>query len=282
MVVLKRVPSRAYTARAILDPISLNELFPNLKELGGQLNQLVTGYSEDDRDRRKPHAQHVPLACFHNHGNGIVSLGAVVRWLAGREPMPDHLLPVLRLAAEVLYKRRRLGRYGPRAPGRWQGWRFHRELSSAWHELHAKYNHLRRGLRGHLAQAIANYKLISAERPAELRHRHVGFWRSICAPHAGPEWRNTTGYRSKKTPTAALHVPPRENNQTGLVVGLTMKNPWLSPFGGVPARKTHLNIRWWFSRERPAPAGQRISCRRAGDHRRRPARCPRRRSGGAG
>src|SRR6201992_4085204 len=69
---------------AVIDPIALNELIPDWKEKGAPLDTPVT----DDRfyflgpagEIRLPNFAMPPL--MHNHGNYIVSLGNVCRWLA--------------------------------------------------------------------------------------------------------------------------------------------------------------------------------------------------------
>jgi electron-transferring-flavoprotein dehydrogenase len=90
---------------AIMDPIALNELFPNWKELGAPLNQPVTGdiflMTSETGATRTPNM--LLPACFHNHGNYIVSLGAVVRWMAQQaENLGVEIFPGF-AAAEVLY-----------------------------------------------------------------------------------------------------------------------------------------------------------------------------------
>src|SRR5689334_16376156 len=68
---------------AVMDPRALGELIPDWKEKGAPLNAPVT------RDRflflREKGAFETPAfllpACFQNHGNYVVSLGNVTRWL---------------------------------------------------------------------------------------------------------------------------------------------------------------------------------------------------------
>ena len=68
---------------AVIDPIALNELIPNWKELGAPLNTAV---SKDDflilsehKSWQVPHKLLPPL--MSNEGNYIASLGDVCRWL---------------------------------------------------------------------------------------------------------------------------------------------------------------------------------------------------------
>ena len=76
-------PGAHILSGAVMDPIALNELFPNWKELGAPLNQPVTGddvlFLSETGSRRTPNFL-VP-DCFHNEGNYVISLGNVCRWL---------------------------------------------------------------------------------------------------------------------------------------------------------------------------------------------------------
>ena len=69
---------------AVVDPIALNELFPDWKERGAPLNQAVIDdkvlfLAEDGGTATTP-AWIVP-ECFHNHGNYVVALGSLVKWM---------------------------------------------------------------------------------------------------------------------------------------------------------------------------------------------------------
>jgi electron-transferring-flavoprotein dehydrogenase len=69
---------------AVIDPIGLNELFPDWKEKGAPLETPVT----DDRflylgpRRLDPRPNFLMPPLMNNHGNYIASLGNVCRWLA--------------------------------------------------------------------------------------------------------------------------------------------------------------------------------------------------------
>src|SRR5450759_1934175 len=68
---------------AVLDPRAITELFPQWKELGAPLNQPVTEdhfmFLSQSSSVRVP--DWMLPACFKNHGNYVVSLGNVCRWL---------------------------------------------------------------------------------------------------------------------------------------------------------------------------------------------------------
>jgi electron-transferring-flavoprotein dehydrogenase len=90
---------------AVMDPIAMNELIPDWKEKGAPLNTPVT----EDRflmltetgGMRIPGFMMPPL--LNNHGNYIISLGNVCRWLAQQaEALGVEIFPGF-AAAEVLY-----------------------------------------------------------------------------------------------------------------------------------------------------------------------------------
>src|SRR4029453_18147941 len=77
-------PGAHILSGAIIDPIALNELLPNWKELGAPLHQPVTSdlfmFLSENGSLTTP--EFLLPDCFKNHGNYIVSLGNVVKWLA--------------------------------------------------------------------------------------------------------------------------------------------------------------------------------------------------------
>ena len=90
---------------AIMDPKALTELIPDWKAKGAPLNQPVTDdayiFLSKKSGFRVPNPLLPPVA--HNHGNYIVSLGAVTKWLAEQaEALGVEIFPGF-AAAEVLY-----------------------------------------------------------------------------------------------------------------------------------------------------------------------------------
>ena len=77
-------PGAHILSGAVLDPIALNELFPDWKALGAPLNQPVTDeammFLSETTGYRTPNV--LLPQCSQNQGNSIISLGALTRWLA--------------------------------------------------------------------------------------------------------------------------------------------------------------------------------------------------------
>src|SRR5438270_7536631 len=87
---------------AVFEPRALNELFPDWRERAAPLNTPATDdgflYLTTNRALRLP-----PPPQMHNHGNYIISLGNLCRWLAGQaEALGVEIYPGF-AAAEVLY-----------------------------------------------------------------------------------------------------------------------------------------------------------------------------------
>ncbi|MDO9198241.1 NAD(P)/FAD-dependent oxidoreductase, partial [Rhodoferax sp.] len=98
-------PGAHILSGAIMDPQALTELFPKWKEMGAPLNQPVTddawSFLGETSGFRTPNF--LLPECAQNHGNYIISLGALTRWLAEQaENLGVEIFPGF-AAAEVLY-----------------------------------------------------------------------------------------------------------------------------------------------------------------------------------
>src|SRR5690349_4478022 len=90
---------------AVIDPIGINELIPDWKEKGAPIETQVTDdqflWLTKSGSLRFPNFSLPPL--MNNHGNYIVSLGEVCRWLGQQaEALGVEIYPGF-AAAEVLY-----------------------------------------------------------------------------------------------------------------------------------------------------------------------------------
>ena len=153
---------------AVMDPKALSELLPDWKERGAPLNTAVS----EDRVLflTESKAYQTPgfllPACFENHGNYVISLGNVVRWLGQQaEALGVEIFPGFP-AAEILYteegavKGVATGNMGVKRDGQ-PGPDFQLGM-----ELHAKYTLFAEGSRGHLGkQLIAKYDLAKGKDP---------------------------------------------------------------------------------------------------------------------
>ncbi|RZL88431.1 MAG: electron transfer flavoprotein-ubiquinone oxidoreductase [Variovorax sp.] len=244
-------PGAHILSGAIMDPRALYELLPDWEELGAPLNQPVTRDTflmlSETGATRTPNFL-LPKN-FENHGNYIVSLGNVVRWLAQQAEGLGVEIFAGFPAAEVLYtddgKVRGVatGNLGIGKDGE------PTENFQLGMELHAKYTVFAEGSRGHLGrQLIAKYKLDEGKDPQSYGIGIKELWEIDPARHEPGLAVHTAGWPLPSDTYGGSFVYHAENNQLiiGYVVGLDYKNPHLSPFEEFQRFKTHPNIRWYF------------------------------------
>jgi electron-transferring-flavoprotein dehydrogenase len=243
---------------AVMDPIAMNELFPNWKELGAPLNTPVT---EDrililtEKKAYKTPNWMVPPA-FHNHGNYVISLANVVRWLGQQaEALGVEIFPGFP-AAEILYNDD--GSVKGVATGN-MGVDRHGKPTDAFQlgmELHAKYTLFAEGSRGHLGkQLMAKYDLNKGKDPQAYSIGIKELWEIDPKMHQPGLVIHTTGWPLGTDTVGGSFLYHLENNQVvvGYVVSLAYENPWLSPYEEFQRYKTHPAIRGFFE------GGKRIS-----------------------
>jgi electron-transferring-flavoprotein dehydrogenase len=243
---------------AIMDPRALTELIPNWKELGAPLNTEVT----EDRfllltESKAYQAPGFMLPnCFENHGNYVISLGNVVRWLGQQaEALGVEIFPGF-AAAEVLYnddgsvKGIATGNMGVKRDGE-AGPDFQLGM-----ELHGKYTLFAEGARGHLGkQLIAKYDLNKGKDPQSYGIGIKELWEIDPAKHQPGLVVHTSGWPLDSKTYGGSFLYHMENNQVmvGYVVGLNYENPYLSPYEEFQRYKTHPAIKTFFE------GGKRIS-----------------------
>ena len=243
---------------AVMDPIALNELFPNWKELGAPLNTPVTEDQVLFLTETKSYATPgfmVPKS-LTNHGNYIISLANVTRWLGQQaENLGVEIFPGFP-AAEILYnedgsvKGVATGNMGVKRDGE-PGPDFQLGM-----ELHAKYTFFAEGSRGHLGrQLMAKYDLNKGKDPQVYGIGIKELWEIDPAKHKPGLVIHTAGWPLPTDTYGGSFLYHLENNQVavGYVVGLSYQNPYLSPYEEFQRYKTHPAIRGYFE------GGKRIS-----------------------
>ena len=229
---------------AVMDPRAMNELFPDWKERGAPLNQPVTG--DDVLTLTETGARRIPdwlvPRNFHNHGNYVVALGHVVKWLAEQaEALGVEIFPGFS-AAEVLYDEQ--GRVKGVATGN-QGIGKDGEPTAAFQlgmELHGKYTVFAEGARGHLGkQLLAKYALSEGKDPQSWAIGVKELW-EVAPEKAKPGLVvHTAGWPMDRSAFGGGFLYHLEGNKVtlGFVVGLDYAKPYLSPFEEMQRWKTH-------------------------------------------
>ena len=243
---------------AVMDPIALNELIPDWKEKGAPLNTPVTEdqvlFLTATKAIKTPNFM-VPKM-LTNHGNYVISLANVTRWLGQQaESLGVEIFPGFP-AAEVLYnedgsvKGVATGNMGVKRDGE-PGADFQLGM-----ELHAKYTLFAEGSRGHLGkQLMAKYDLNKGKDPQTYGIGIKELWEIDPAKHKPGLVIHTAGWPLDNDTYGGSFLYHLENNQVavGFVVGLAYQNPYLSPYEEFQRYKTHPSIRHFFE------GGKRIS-----------------------
>ncbi|MCK2087933.1 electron transfer flavoprotein-ubiquinone oxidoreductase [Thauera aromatica] len=233
---------------AVMDPKALTELFPDWKERGAPLNTAVTEdkvlFLTETGARQAPNG--LLPDCFINHGNYIVRLGNVVKWLGEQaEALGIEVYPGF-AGAEVLYDGHGavkgvatgdmgLNRDGTPGPHHQPGM-----------ELHAKYTLFAEGCRGHLGKQLeAKFKLRDGVDPQTYGIGIKELWEVKPENHRPGLVVHTAGWPMDNATYGGGFVYHLEDNlvAVGYVVGLNYSNPHLSPFEEMQRYKTHPEIR---------------------------------------
>lgn len=219
---------------AVLDPSGLDALIPDWKAKGAPLNTPV----KDDNfyllgeagEIRVPNFPMPPL--MNNHGNYIVSMGNVCRWMAeqaeelGVEVFPGMSCSQLIYEGDVV-KGVVAGEFGREADGS-EGPGYEPGM-----ELHGKYVFIAEGVRGSLAkELIGKYELSKGHEPQKFGLGMKEIWEIDPAKHREGSVTHTMGWPLNSNAGGGSFIYHLENNQVyvGFVVHLNYKNPHLYPY----------------------------------------------------
>jgi electron-transferring-flavoprotein dehydrogenase len=233
---------------AVLEPRALNELIPDWKDKGAPLNAPVG--EEKFFLLTEKGSLSVPVwmlpGQMHNHGNYVVSLGNVCRWLGEQaEALGAEIYPGF-AAAEVLYhddgrvKGVATGDMGVARDGS------HKDAYQAGMELHGRYTFFGEGCRGSLTRTLeSRFNLRQGSDPQTYGIGIKELWELDPAKHKTGTVIHTAGWPMNTTTWGGSFIYHLENNQAyvGYVVGLDYDNPHLSPFEEMQRFKTHPAIR---------------------------------------
>ena len=231
---------------AVLEPTALNELFPDWKEQGAPLKAAVSDdhiYFLTGKEKGAKVPGFFAPKTMHNHGNYIISLGNLCRWLAQQaENLGVEVFPGFS-AAELLFddagavKGVITGDMGIAENGE------QKDSFMPGMELRGKYTLFAEGCRGHLGkQLIAKYQLDDGK---ESQHYGIGIkelWKIPDANHKEGLVVHSAGWPLSESKSAGggflYHL---EDNliSVGLVVDLSYSNPHVSPFDEFQRMKLH-------------------------------------------
>ena len=244
---------------AVIEPRALNELIPDWAAKGAPLNTPAGEdrflFLTENRAFKLPTPPQM-----HNHGNYIVSLGNVCRWLAEQAAALEVEIYPGFAASEVLYHpdgsvkgvatgdmgRSQDGEQGPNfAPGM---------------ELHARQTLFGEGCRGSLTKTLfQRFNLRDGIDPQVFGIGIKELWEVDSNQHKRGSITHTTGWPMDMKTYGGSWMYHLENNlvSVGFVIGLDYQNPYLSPFDEMQRFKTHPEIRKVFEGGRRLSYGAR-------------------------
>ncbi|OJU66245.1 MAG: electron transfer flavoprotein-ubiquinone oxidoreductase, partial [Rhizobiales bacterium 63-7] len=237
---------------AVVDPIGIDALLPGWRE--DDSHPFKTEVTDDHflflgpaGSIRLPNFAMPPL--MNNHGNYIVSLGNVCRWLATKaEELGVEIYPGF-AAAEVLYNDKgavigvATGDMGIERNGE-PGPNFTRGM-----ELLGKYTLISEGVRGSLAkQLISKFKLDEGREPQKFGIGIKELWQVRPEKHRQGLVQHSFGWPLDMKTGGGSFLYHLEDNlvAVGFVLHLNYKNPYLFPFEEFQRFKTHPAIRDTF------------------------------------
>ena len=240
----------------VFQPNALDELIPDWESLDAPLNTPV----KKDKLLFLLKNIGIPIPAFvmppmNNHGNYVISLGNLCRWLGQQaENLGIEIFPGFP-ASKLLFENDKvvgvqtgdmgISESGELKPGHEPGI-----------EIRAKYTILGEGCRGHLGKQIINkYNLNDGKDP---QHYGIGFkevWKLDKNIHEPGLVIHTNGWPTSFDTPAGSYFYHGENNEAyiGYVIPLDYKNPHLSPFDEFQMWKTHPSIKKYLKN------GERIS-----------------------
>jgi len=234
---------------AVLEPRALNELLPDWKERGAPLNTPAG----DDQFLFLTKTGSIRLPTppqMNNHGNYIISLGNVCRWLSEQaEALGVEIYPGF-AAAEVLYDE--AGRVKGVATGD-MGLGSDGEPTARHEpgiELHARYTLFAEGCRGSLTKTL--FERFDLRQGADPQTFGIGIkelWTVDPAQSKPGLIVHSVGWPVSTDVYGGSFLYHMEDNQVavGFVIGLDYKNPHLSPFDEFQRFKTHPTVRPTFA-----------------------------------
>ncbi len=220
---------------AVLDPSGLDALLPDWRAMGAPIKTEVT---EDNfyilgpaGQVRIPNFPMPPL--MNNHGNYIVSMANVCRWMAGiAEGLGVEIFPGMSASA-LVYDGDRVkgvvaGEFGRDPETGEPGPSYEPGM-----ELHGKYVFLSEGVRGSLSkEVIAKYDLSKGKCPQKFGLGMKEIWEIDPAKHREGTVTHTMGWPLGSNAGGGSFIYHLENNQVyvGFVVHLNYENPHLYPY----------------------------------------------------
>jgi electron-transferring-flavoprotein dehydrogenase len=237
---------------AVIDPVGLDRLLPDWRSEDSPIKTAVTDdrfyYLSAGGALWLPNFMMPPL--MSNHGNFIVSLGNVCRWLATKaEGLGVEIYPGF-AAAEVLFEANGAVAgvaTGDMGVGKNGG---PKDNFTRGMELRAKYTLFAEGARGNLGkQLIARFGLGNGREPQKFGLGLKELWQVAPERHRTGLVQHTFGWPLDNSTGGGSFLYHLDDNlvSVGFVLHLNYSNPYLSPFEEFQRFKTHSLVRDTFA-----------------------------------
>jgi len=237
---------------AVIDPVGLDRLLPEWRYEDTPVKTEVSDdrfyYLTEKGSLRLPNFMMPPL--MSNHGNFIVSLGSVCRWLATKaEGLGVEIYPGF-AAVELLFNESgavagiATGDMGVGKNGE------PKDSFTRGMELRAKYTLFAEGARGNLGkQLIARFKLGEGRSPQKFGLGLKELWQIAPEKHRQGLAQHSFGWPLANSTGGGSFLYHLDNNlvSVGFVVHLNYSNPYLAPFEEFQRFKTHPLVRDTFA-----------------------------------
>jgi electron-transferring-flavoprotein dehydrogenase len=236
---------------AVIDPVALDQLIPDWRNEDSPIKTKVGDdrfyWLSAARAVRLPNLMLPPL--MNNHGNYIVSLGNVCRWLATKaEALGVEIYPGF-AAAELLLDDNgavagvATGDMGVAKDGH------HKDSFTRGMELRAKYTLFAEGARGNLSKTLLQrFGLGEGREPQKFGLGLKELWQVAPEKHRPGLTQHTFGWPLDSRTGGGSFLYHFDDNlvSVGFVVHLNYQNPYLSPFEEFQRFKTHPLVRGTF------------------------------------
>jgi electron-transferring-flavoprotein dehydrogenase len=236
---------------AVIDPVALDQLIPDWRNEDSPIKTKVGDdrfyWLSAARAVRLPNLMLPPL--MNNHGNYIVSLGNVCRWLATKaEALGVEIYPGF-AAAELLLDHNgavagvATGDMGVAKDGH------HKDSFTRGMELRAKYTLFAEGARGNLSKTLLQrFGLGEGREPQKFGLGLKELWQVAPEKHRPGLTQHTFGWPLDSRTGGGSFLYHFDDNlvSVGFVVHLNYENPYLSPFEEFQRFKTHPLVRGTF------------------------------------
>jgi electron-transferring-flavoprotein dehydrogenase len=236
---------------AVIDPIALDRLLPDWRTEDAPIKTQVSDdrfyWLSASRALRLPNLMMPPL--MSNHGNYVVSLGNVCRWLATKaEALGVEIYPGF-AAAELLFDGNgavagvATGDMGIGKDG------YHKDGFTRGMELRAKYTLFAEGARGNLSKMLLQrFDLAQGREPQKFGLGLKELWQVAPERHRPGLVQHSFGWPLGNSTGGGsfLYHFDEQLVSVGFVVHLNYENPYLSPFEEFQRFKTHPLVRATF------------------------------------